>query len=226
MKTWLGVDLEVNRLGIWNVGVAIFEGRHCVDHMNVFIKETFSTDEQHGFGAKYYKTQETLDASKRPVWVATLEDADALVSRWIKGTGFNASFGYNSNAFDLAKMREPMPQTLALLEKKPHLDVMPLAVAYLTGRKSYKEFWEAAVSLELTDEGNAEYVKYNAELVFNYINLSRAAKNGRCVPWKHEPHTGAEDLIGFEYPILYYFTRILKKGRNVSTVTRPAKWAI
>lgn len=219
---WLGIDLEVNRIGVWNIGLAVFKGRHCLDSMNVFVEETFSENPDDGYGAKYFKDRKTLNNCRNPTWVQALEQADRLCSTWIHGHGFSRSFGYNSSQFDLGKM-ECLPNTLQLVLKKPHVDLMPMAVEYLVGRESYYRFWKAHVLLGNTHEGNSEYAKFSAELVLNYIGTIRAKKQRKEWAWKKEKHVGVEDLIEFEYPILHYFVRILKKKR-VTQARSFVKW--
>ena len=217
---WLGIDLEVNKQGAWNIGLAIFQGKHCLDKVNLFIEEMFTENPAQGFGPKYFKSRATVNRSLRPVWVQTLADADAIASVWIRGHGFSRSFGYNSVAFDLNKMGG-VPTTLALLNSKPHIDVMPLAFAYLTSRVSYKAYWESQVALGNTHSGDVNYKKFGAELVLNYIGHIRSKG---AWTWKSEPHIGAEDLIGFEYPILHYFMRLLKKGMAPVVKEKNKKW--
>lgn len=222
---WLGIDLEVNRKnegkGIWNVGIALFEGRKCLDYYNVFIEEFWSENPHDGYGATYFKSRSTVDKARRPVWVKTAKDADNLISTIIQGWGFHRSFGYNSNVFDLGKMEGVLPKTLKQILSKPHVDVMPMVAEHLLTRKSYKAYWEAQVKMGNTHEGNADYCKFGAELVLNYIASLRLPEWN----WKKEEHIGCEDLIDFEYPILHYFMRILKKKVNVSPA-KPRKWEV
>ena len=221
---WLGIDLEVNKLndgnGVWNCGIALFSGRQTLDHYNIFCEEFWSQDEKNGYGAKYNKTRDGLRHARRPVWVETAADMDCLVSSILLGWKFSRSFGYNSSVFDLGKMANTMPLSLALVQKKPHLDLMPLAQAHLLGRKSYRAYWEAQVKAGNTNEGNPEFCKFGAELVLNYIADLRT--DGW--KWKNEEHIGCEDLIDFEYPILHYFTRILKKAKPVNAGKPFRKW--
>jgi len=229
---YAGIDLEVNLKGIWNVGLALFEGRHCRGKFNIFIKDNFSENlEAFAFGGnvesgrKYRKTITDLMNCHAPVWVATVAEADQLAATILKGWNFSRSFGYNSDKFDLEKLDGTMPKTLEILQAKPHIDLMPLAVVHLVGRKSYRKFWEAQVLMGNTHEGNPEYAKFGAELVLNYIAFIRAKKAGTDWVWKKEPHIGCEDLIGFEYPILHYFTRILKAAKPGPDVTTAfLKW--
>lgn len=221
---FLGLDLEVNKRGIWNLGLAVFEGRKTLDAINIFVEETFSLNPAEGYGVKYFKNRETINKSRCPVWVQTLKDADNLGQLWAKAHGFSRSFGYNSNVFDLGKMRGTLPQMLELIESKPHIDVMPLAVTHLVGRKSFKDYWALQVVAGNTHEGNPNYAKFGAELVLNYLADTRAKKAGKTWEWKTEPHIGAEDLIGFEYPILHYFMRVLKKGMNSDASGSFLKW--
>ena len=221
---WLGIDLEVNRLnggnGVWNCGIALFEGRKTLDYYNFFCEEFWSANPDDGFGAKYFKARKTVNKSRRPVWVNTCADMDQLVSTVVKGWGFGRSFGYNSEVFDKGKMLTTMPLTLELVNNKPHLDLMPLALTHLCRRKSYKNFWEWQVSLGNTHPGNIEYTKFGAELVLNYLGNLR----NKGWVWKNEEHIGCEDLIDFEYPILHYFLRILKKSKPAQVVGNPRKW--
>jgi len=225
---WLGIDVETNKLGVWNVGVALFKKRQTLAAINVFIEETFTEKEELTFGGAYLKTRDSLCRMHNPVWVQTREQADSLVWAWIKGMGgFSRSFGYNSSTFDLGVLRkEGLYVTSRLLDTKPHLDLMPLVLTALVGRKSFHSYWKANVLLGNTAEGNAEYVKYSAELVLNYIAHTRYKAQGKTWVWKKEKHVGVEDLVEFEYPILHYFVRILKKGTRTTVQPKPfLKWA-
>lgn len=218
---WLGVDIECNQKGIWNIGLAVFQGRKTLAAINIFVEETFSNDPNDGYGVKYFKSRKTLDKKIFPVWVRTVSDADKLAEVWINSHGFSRSFGYNSSQFDLSKLEGTFPRVLRMLLAKPHLDLMPLVIEHLVERDSYYKFWKDNVAAGNTHEGHPDYCKFSAELVFNYIASIRHKGNWT---WKKEDHIGAEDLVQFEYPILHYFVRLLKKGTNSEKTAEFLKW--
>ena len=229
---WLGVDIELNLRGIWNIGLALFQDRKTLDQWNIFIEE-FHTDDPsaYDFGGdgasinKYRKSREYLNGRRAPLWVSTLADADRLAHTLVKQWGFQRSFGYNSNQFDLQKLEGDCPRLLSLLLAKPHLDLMPLVVFHLVKRKSYMAYWEKHVELGNTSPGkNAAYAKFNAELALNYICDIQYKRAGKVWVWKKEKHVGVEDLVEFEYPILHYFKRVLKAKTPENVKCSFVKW--
>lgn len=208
---YLGIDIECNRVGTWNIGIAFFTKNIMLQGFNIYITENFSDSPEKNFGEKYLKSKLTLARSHNPIYVRTKKQADDLICALIRSFNWGKSFGYNSNTFDLPKLAIDFPWTAKALATKEHIDLMPAVTNYLVQRKAYKAYWGKAVMNGFTPAGNPQYAKFSAELVVNYLY------NKDMATWKHEEHIGVEDLRDFEYPILQYFQRLKKKRRDLPT---------
>lgn len=209
MSKYLGIDLERNKIGVWNLGIVVFEKDRIVPY-NIFIMDNFSEDAAFNYGDEYTKRKTDLYKCMNPIFVQTTTMADLLVTEILRGNKFRFTFGYNSKEFDLPIIKEVFPRLYALIENTRHIDLMPFVVEYIVPRKDYYEFFRKAVERGHVKEGNPTFAKYNAELVTNYI-LAKTHSVDFPSKWKKEEHVGVEDLIDFEHVILKYYRKLKKK---------------